>query len=526
MSNNVLVTGTPRSGTTLTCHLLNKLRDTVALHEPMRVKSFAEFEDHAEICRSIERFCDEQRESIHTRRRAISKGVGGVVPDNPFGADRSDTGLRQTIASRGEVVVDKELSREFMLVIKHNSAFAAVLEGLVEYFPVYGVVRNPLATLASWSSVEFQGQSGHAGGAERLDPNLAAHLAALDDNLDRQIHLLGWFHGQFRRFLPEQSIIRYESVIESGGRALNIVRPEAEGLSEPLESQNKNKLYDYQGMLGMGERLLNSEGAYWHFYTRESVERLLHELKVEERGRRSPAFRFDKARNVARSAKAFLKKGATRGAAPEAGRSREKTPDVKEVQPASESQKSAPKRKDHRESLLRRMPAGGVCAEIGVWKGDFSDRILDVTEPRSLHLVDPWKHESDEIYKDACYGGKKATTQEQMDAIHGRVVKRFEPRVEAGTVVIHRSPSADAVAAFEDGYFDWIYIDGNHLYEFVKLDLELWYPKVKRGGYMAGDDYVEGRWWKGGVKKAVDEFAAQKSLEPTTLGRQFILEVP
>ncbi|MGH3085953.1 MAG: hypothetical protein ACRDSJ_01380, partial [Rubrobacteraceae bacterium] len=296
--NNVLVTGTPRSGTTLTCHLLNRLPDTLALHEPMKVKKFAELKDHEEICRSIKSFCDGQRESIRERKRAISKNVGGAVPDNPVGTNRSDAGLRQSIASKGEIVVDKELSRDFMLVVKHNAAFSAVLEGLVKHFPVYAVVRNPLATLASWSSIDFSTQKGHAPAAERLDPDLKAKLAAIDDNLDRQIHLLGWFHGQFHRHLPEQSIIRYESVVESGGRVLSVVRPEAKDLSEPLESQNKSKLYDHHGILRIGERLLKSEGAHWESYTKESVERLLDELESE---RLPPASRFDKALGVVRN---------------------------------------------------------------------------------------------------------------------------------------------------------------------------------------------------------------------------------
>src|SRR3712207_6208730 len=132
---NVLVTGTPRSGTTLTCHLLNKLPDTVALHEPMKVKKFADLKDEQEICRSIERFCSEQRESIRERNRAISKNVEGIVPDNHYGASRSDVGLRQNLASKNEIVVDKKLSQDFTLVVKHISAFAAVLGTLVEHFP-------------------------------------------------------------------------------------------------------------------------------------------------------------------------------------------------------------------------------------------------------------------------------------------------------------------------------------------------------------------------------------------------------
>jgi hypothetical protein len=277
-NNNVLVTGTPRSGTNLTCHLLNKVPDTVALNEPMRVKRFGELKNHEEICQAIKLFCDEQRESIRERKRAISKNVEGAVPDNSFGAGQSTAGLRQSIASRGRIIIDNKLSQDFMLVIKHNSAFSAVLKGLVKRFPVYAIVRNPLATLASWSSVNFNGQSGHAGGAERLDTDLRTSLAAIDNTLDRQIYLLGWFHGQFHRYLPEHAIIRYESIVESAGKALSVVRTEAKELDVSLENRNKNTLYDYQMMIRTGERLLKHAGPFWESYTKESVERLMNEL--------------------------------------------------------------------------------------------------------------------------------------------------------------------------------------------------------------------------------------------------------
>ncbi|MDQ3226524.1 MAG: sulfotransferase, partial [Chloroflexota bacterium] len=206
---NVLITGTPRSGTTLTCHLLNKLPDILALHEPMRVKAFAAMTQE-QISDEIGRFCDEQRQSVLLHKRAISKNLDGAVPDNPIGEGRSDAGLRKSLVSKGDIVVDKELSPDFMLVIKHNSAFTAVLETLVKRFPVFGVIRNPLATLASWSSVEFSASSGYARAAERLDTDLKTRLAAIDDDLDRQICLLDWFHGQFRRYLPVDAILRYE----------------------------------------------------------------------------------------------------------------------------------------------------------------------------------------------------------------------------------------------------------------------------------------------------------------------------
>jgi len=278
-TNNILITGTPRSGTTLTCYLLNKLPDTVALHEPMKVKKFAELGSYEEISQTIECFCDEQRESILIRKRAISKNVNGIVPDNPVGTSRSHAGLRQNIAFKGEIVIDKTVSPDFMLVVKHNFAFTAVLDGLVKDFPVYAIVRNPLATLASWNSLGFDAQSVYAGVAERLDPDLKEELISIRDDLDRQIYLLDWFYKQFRRYLPEQHIIRYESIVESGGKALSVVRSEAEDLNELMQGRNRSKLYDHQSMFRIGDRLLKSDGAYWESYTRASVESLLNELR-------------------------------------------------------------------------------------------------------------------------------------------------------------------------------------------------------------------------------------------------------
>ncbi len=78
---------------------------------------------------------------------------------------------------------------------------------------------------------------------------------------------------------------------------------------------------------------------------------------------------------------------------------------------------------------------------------------------------------------------------------------------------------------FKDNYFDWIYVDGDHSYEFVKKDLELFFPKVKSGGYITGDDYV---WWGPflgfGVKKAIDQFLGAGLVEKVSIKNgQYIL---
>jgi len=60
------------------------------------------------------------------------------------------------------------------------------------------------------------------------------------------------------------------------------------------------------------------------------------------------------------------------------------------------------------------------------------------------------------------------------------------------------------VKRFKDEELDFVYIDGNHEYSNVKKDIQLWYPKIKKGAYIAGDDYD---WHLGDdVKRAVNEF--------------------
>ena len=115
-------------------------------------------------------------------------------------------------------------------------------------------------------------------------------------------------------------------------------------------------------------------------------------------------------------------------------------------------------REDTRRSLLEMLPSGSVGAEIGVWKGDFSDRILSVVEPSHLHLIDPWKFEGGEKYGDAWYGGKVAGAQPGMDTVHAGVLARFEGPIREGIVHVHRMSSVEAASRFADNFFDWVYI--------------------------------------------------------------------
>jgi hypothetical protein len=278
-NRNVVLTGLPRGGTTLTCRLLNQLPDTVALHEPIAPGKFADARDESDVLEGVERFYRRMRRMIRRERVAVSKNVGGRITDNAYEQSRSRSGLRTQTggkgAEKGKVVIDKELKKEFRLIVKQPALFSALLPVLAQRFPCYAVVRNPLSVLASWNSVDHRVREGHSRGAELYDEVLRGELASTDDRVSRQLLLLSWWYERFYTTLDKDHIIRYEELVSSGGRALSAINPAAKTLNEPLSSQNLNALYDHGEMRELASRLLRTEGAYWRFYTRESVERLL-----------------------------------------------------------------------------------------------------------------------------------------------------------------------------------------------------------------------------------------------------------
>jgi hypothetical protein len=181
--------------------------------------------------------------------------------------------------------------------------------------------------------------------------------------------------------------------------------------------------------------------------------------------------------------------------------------------------------KDHRECILSRVPGQSVCAELGVYNGDFSKLILKHVGPKKLHLVDPWKFEFDPAYARSLYGGPGGQSQSKMDATYQSVLRRFRSAIKSGVVEVHRYTSGECCGRFPENYFDWIYVDGNHQYEFVKQDLEMYLPKIKPHGLVAGDDYGNPGWWQDGVTKAVDEAIAGGRFKKLLIeNHQFLLQ--
>jgi hypothetical protein len=264
--------------------MLNKLPNTVALHEPITYGRFDPKNEKA-ILDGIEKFYRRMRRMITDEKVAFSKEMEGQITNKSYQLTSETERLRRVaghIRQRRKdqkLKIEKALDREFALVIKQPAMFSALLPILVKRFPCYALVRNPLAVLASWNSINRHTRNGHAPAAERYDEHLRGALDSIEDRSERQLWLLSWFFGRYRQELPEDHVVRYEEMVASGGASLSRINPAARSLNESLPSRNLNPLYDREEMRVLGRRLLDSEGAYWSFYTRESVEELLEEAE-------------------------------------------------------------------------------------------------------------------------------------------------------------------------------------------------------------------------------------------------------
>lgn len=134
----------------------------------------------------------------------------------------------------------------------------------------------------------------------------------------------------------------------------------------------------------------------------------------------------------------------------------------------------------NRTQLLSFLPMAGNVAEVGTFRGQFSERIRHIAEPRLLHLIDPWTCEGDR--------NPQYTNSTMQDAFE-RVQTIFREDIITGRVVLHRDYSTRVAPTFPDHSFDWIYIDGVHDFENVWSDLLAFKDKVKPDGFILGHDF-------------------------------------
>jgi hypothetical protein len=148
-------------------------------------------------------------------------------------------------------------------------------------------------------------------------------------------------------------------------------------------------------------------------------------------------------------------------------------------------------------------------AEVGIGYGFHAKSILDNTHVSMLYLIDPMQpYENDGFSTDVIgYGGFEnlVTNIKTHLSEHSSRYNWF------------RQPSISITESqIPDESLDAVFIDADHSYEAVSKDIPFWFKKLRKGGWLLGDDYAS---CHPGTAKAVDEFAKLNNLTTEFLFR-------
>ncbi len=271
----LLLTGLPRAGTTLCCHILNGCKNVLALHEPLSPCDFSSDETPEMALEIIGGFVARTRARIRNSGVALSRHRDGLVPDNPVSLETADSGLRALDVTQGLIDIgDRNLRPGFDLVVKHNALFTALLPDLLLAFPVYGIVRNPLAVLASWNTVDLPVNQGRIPAGEKFAPALKHQLDRTSDRVARQLLILEWFCQQYAEKLDSDSILRYEDFVANADVVPKTLGIRVSCSSPAGQRKSRNAAYDPELLRMLHHRLQGFGDAVWRFYSREDVAAL------------------------------------------------------------------------------------------------------------------------------------------------------------------------------------------------------------------------------------------------------------
>jgi len=142
--------------------------------------------------------------------------------------------------------------------------------------------------------------------------------------------------------------------------------------------------------------------------------------------------------------------------------------------------------------FVNALPDNSTFVEVGSWKGRsisfFVVEVINSGKHIDCFSVDTWKGSAEH----------QQETNVMNDTLYDLFLSNTKPIQDHFTPI--RKPSVEASKDFEDESIEIVFIDADHEYEPVKADIAAWLPKVRKGGLIAGHDYL-----LPSTKKAVDE---------------------
>ncbi len=156
-------------------------------------------------------------------------------------------------------------------------------------------------------------------------------------------------------------------------------------------------------------------------------------------------------------------------------------------------------------------------AEVGCWLGRsacfMGELIKNGGKQVRFDCIDLWRHPRTE-WSDALIKGNKENQTADF-------VSNLDIAGVLETVNVIQLSSLEAVNVYADQSLDFIFIDNDHSEEHVFEELNAWWPKLKKGGTLAGHDYSEEHW--PGVVNAVKRFAKSKRKKHSVMNNSYLM---
>lgn len=220
---NIIVTGIPRSGTTLVASLIDAMPDAVCLNEPawhasdkaLTAEDFTKWlvGEFAALRRKLR-----SGEAIPDRRAADGSAVTNYYHRNAEAGAITDTFRIVPFTRLG-------LSESFTLAVKHNAIYSSILPELIasKQFTIIAIVRHPLQVLHSWRSLHLPVSRGQLPAAMAYWPEVAQLVRSDIELLQKQVLIYDAFCKRYWEYRKDIHLIKYEELIADSSKLWKIL---------------------------------------------------------------------------------------------------------------------------------------------------------------------------------------------------------------------------------------------------------------------------------------------------------------
>ncbi len=147
-------------------------------------------------------------------------------------------------------------------------------------------------------------------------------------------------------------------------------------------------------------------------------------------------------------------------------------------------------------------------AEIGVFRGRNAREMFRQIPNLKLYGIE-------------AFADQPTSTRHKTVPRYERNKKSMESRMKDRNFILIEKFSEEAVQHIPYSSLDFVYIDGDHSYDYAMLDIILWARRVRPGGIVSGHDYILPGDYRHkfdiNVRDAVDHYVKIHNIEPLYL---------